>query len=123
MKVLQRRPTVAIDVSKFKKLLKDKGTNMTQLEKELDLPISKYVRYGKMPRHACSKITLHFEVDYATFVDHREELISDLSERIKDLERLIQLQRNQNRLLTQDNERLADIVYSYEMLYAEEVSE
>ena len=123
MKVLQRRPTVAIDVPKFKKLLKDKGTNMTQLEKDLELPISKYVRYGKMPRHACSKITLHFEVDYATFIDHREELISDLSERVRDLERLVQLQRNQNRLLTQDNERLADIVYSYEMLYAEEVSE
>lgn len=123
MKVLQKRPTVAIDVPKFKKLLKDRGTNMTQLEKDLDLPISKYVRYGKMPRHACSKITLHFDVDYATFIDHREELISDLSERIRDLERLIQLQRNQNRLLTQDNERLSDIVYSYEMLYAEEVGE
>ena len=120
---MPKRLLVAVDVPKFRKLLKVNGTTMTQLEKELGKPIRKYIRNCEMPKQICATITSRFGVDYDTFINHKEELLRDMIERVKDMERMVYLLRNENKILVRDNERLSAIVYSYEMLYAEEDDE
>lgn len=124
MMTSNNRLLAKIDVIKFKKILKDNGTNMTKLEKELEKPIRKYVRYGEMPWSVISSIVLYLDdfdhYDMDSFIDHKEELYRDTSERIRDLERMIYVLRNENKLLTRDNERLSSILHSLEKSNAEE---
>jgi len=124
MTTANKRFFAKIDVAKFKKILKDNGTNMTKLEKEIGKPIRKYVRSGEMPWPVISSIVCYLDdfdhYDMDSFIDHKEELYRDTSERIRDLERMIYILRNENKILTRDNERLSSILHSLEKSNAEE---